>query len=82
MGEPGTLTERDVNRLFDELPDLLEREEDGNPIVSKMPDGTYWEYDEGLEATVEVAPDRRRYVVKYQKGRGLVRIKDLSFSAA
>lgn len=82
MSEPAALTEQEVNRLFDELPDLLEREDGKDPIVAKMPDGTSWEYDEDLDETVEVAPDGRRYIVEYQKGRGLVRVKDLNPGAA
>ena len=53
MSDPRTLTEQEVNRLFDELPDLLEREEGVEPVVSTMPDGTYWEYKDDLRGLLK-----------------------------
>lgn len=72
------------NRYMDELPDMLVKEEEegtGEAPDGIMPDGTYYDWDYDLLATVETAPDGRRYIVKYEKGRGLVRVQELTGSA-
>lgn len=63
------------NRYMDEIGDDLTSEDLGPD--GRFPDGTVYDYDDLLEATVETAPDGRRYVVSYKKGHGLVRVKEL-----
>jgi hypothetical protein len=81
MSETKTPTDEELHRYLDELPDLL-IDGDDSPIDPRFPDGTFYDYDEGLQATVENAPDGKRYIVKYQKGKGLVRIQELVRGAA
>ena len=73
--------EEAFNRYMDELPDLL-MDGDPEPIDPRFPDGTFYDYDEALQVTVENAPDGRRYVVQYKKGQWLVRIRELVRGAA
>jgi hypothetical protein len=80
MSELKTPTNEELNRYLDELPDLLTGE--GEAPDGRFPDGTVYDYDDQLHATVETAPDGRRYIVKYQKGKGLVRIQELVRGAA
>jgi hypothetical protein len=75
MSERKTATNEELSRYLDELPDLLNGEAGGPD--GRFPDGTVYDYDETLQATVETAPDGNRYVVSYQKGRGLVRVREL-----
>jgi len=81
MRELKTPTNEELHRYLDELPDLL-MEGDSTPIDDRFPDGTTYRWDEDLQATVETAPDERRYIVKYQKGKGLVRIEEVVRGAA
>lgn len=80
MSELKTPTNEELHRYLDELPDLLTGDEAGPD--GRFADGTAYDYDDALEATVETAPDGRRYVVGYQKGRGLVRVRELVRGAA
>ena len=70
----------ELSRYLDELPDLLTGDADGPD--GRFPDGTVYDYEDALQATVETAPDGNRYVVGYQKGKGLVRIKELGVGVA
>jgi hypothetical protein len=80
MSESKTPSNEELHRYLDELPDLLA--DGGPPIDHRFPDGTHYDWDEDLKATVETAPDGKRYVVNYQKGHGLVRIEELMRGAA
>ncbi len=80
MSELKTPTNEELNRYLDQLGDELTGEEPGTD--GRFPDGTVYDYDDELAATVETAPDGRRYIVKYQNGQGLVRLKELVRGAA
>jgi hypothetical protein len=75
------VNEEELSRYLDELPDLL-MDGDPTPIDDRFPDGTTYRWDEELRETVETTPDGVRYVVNYQKGKGLVRIKEVVRGAA
>ena len=80
MNEVKTPTNEELNRYLDELGDELTGDECGPD--GRFPDGTVYDYDDNLAATIETAPDGRRYIVSYQKGHGLVRLKELVRGAA
>ena len=80
MSKLKTTTNEELSRYLDELPDLLTGDADGPD--GRFPDGTVYDYEDALQATVETAPDGNRYVVGYQKGKGLVRIKELGVGVA
>ena len=75
MSELKTPTNEELHRYLDELPDLLTGDEPGPD--GRFPDGTVYDYDDCLAATIETAPEGKRYIVNYQKGEGLVRVKEL-----
>ena len=82
MSERKTATNNEeLSRYLDELPDLL-ADGDSIPIDHRFPDGTTYDFDGELNATIETAPDGRRYVVEYKKGRGLVRMKEVGVGIA
>jgi len=74
MSERKTPTNEELHRYLDELADSLI--DGGEPIDGRFPDGTTYDFNDDLNATVETAPDGKRYIVKYQKGQGLVRIRE------
>ena len=80
MSERKTPTNEEMSQYLDELPDLLL--EGGDPIDGRFPDGTMYDFEDDLNATIETAPDGRRYVVEYKKGQGLVRMKELGVGIA
>jgi hypothetical protein len=80
MNQLKTPVKEDLDSYLDELPDLLL--DGGSPIDGRFPDGTHYDWDDALQATVETAPDGKRYIVDYQKGNGLMRIKELVRGAA
>ncbi len=80
MNQLKTPTDEQFNRYLDELPDLLTGDELGPE--GRFPDGTHYDWDDALQATVETAPDGKRYIVNYQKGHGLRRVKELVRGAA
>jgi hypothetical protein len=75
-----TTSNEELSRYLDELPELLTGEADGPD--GRFPDGTVYDYDDALQATVETAPDGKRYVVKYQRDKGLARVKELGVGVA
>ena len=79
LSQPNSFDEEAFHNYMEELPDLLTGEGTGPSGV--WPDGTFHDWDESLQATVETAPDGRRYIVKFQDGH-LTRIKELVNLAA
>ncbi len=79
--QKATINNDELSRYLDELPDLL-ADGDDTPIDNRFPDGTTYDFDDDLNATIETAPDGKRYVVEYKKGQGLVRIKEVSAGIA
>jgi len=53
------LERRELHRMLSELSTTR-----SVPIVAEQPDGTHYEYDRNLKATVKVTPDGERYPVK------------------
>lgn len=83
------MTVEERNAAFsDYLDDLFDRWErdgylpnpDGSANEGVFPDGRFYDWDESLQATVETAPDGRRYVVQFKEGQ-LMRVREL-FTAA
>ncbi len=79
MSQPNSLDEEAFHKYMEELPDLLTGEGTGPDGV--FPDGSFYDYDDALQATIETAPDGRRYIVKFENG-DLVRNKELISVAA
>ncbi len=66
MSQPNPFDEAAFNKYMDELPDLLTGERTGPDGV--FPDGRFYDYDDALQATIETAPDGRRYIGKFENG--------------
>jgi hypothetical protein len=75
MSEERKFSNEELHRYLEELPDLLI--DGGEPIDGRFPDGTMYDFDDDLNATIENTPDGKRYIVEYKKGQGLVRIKEV-----
>lgn len=77
-----TVEERDA-AFSDYLDDLFDRWERDGYLPNEtgapdgiFPDGRFYDWDESLKATVETAPDGRRYVVQFKDGQ-LMRMREV-----
>lgn len=77
-----TIEEREAafSHALDDLFDRWDKDEylagDTAAPNGIFPDGRYYDWDEALKATVETAPDGRRYVVQFRQGQ-LMRIREV-----
>ena len=75
MSDFKTPTNEELHTYLNEIPDLLDGS--GPLINNRSPDGTRYDWDEDLKVAVETAPEGKQYIVNYQKGHGLLRVKEL-----
>ena len=79
MSQPNSFDEEAFHKYMEGLPDLLTGEGTGPDGV--FTDARFYYYDDALQATIETAPDGRRYIVKFENGN-LVRVKEITSVAA
>ena len=88
MTDPKTDTPFDAEAfakyMDDELPELLSGEGPAWPPGQDdgvHPDGSFFDWDEEMQITIETASDGRRYVIELREGQ-LVRVRELVALAA
>ena len=79
VSQLGTKANDEFHHALDELADRLTGE--GTGPDGRLPDGTVHDFDYTLLATVETAPDGRRYIVEFRNGQ-LQRVKEVIEGAA